>query len=335
MLPHLMAANYVPQICHEPETNLEDPDVSGLAERLREQQIGIAVFQKVHGPSVLQEVRKLSTYGIKTVYAVCDLVDIEMARATDATIAVTDYLKSLYPPELQQKIAVVHDGIEHPEVCKTNPRPDRGSRKNPLRAVLVTSEDLHELPVIGAPPPWLEVTIVGRYAPAGQSWQRMREARWTLAKRSNARERLNYLRFLANGRIHRVAWDAHDVYEALRQADIGIIPIDTSPGPEPGEPSPRWKVKSENRLTMKMCIGLPVIATPIPAYEPVIAHRQNGFFARSREDWIDSLDMLRDPMVRRSIGRLARESVLTRYSIGEQARRLIETLRALTPHRTG
>jgi glycosyltransferase involved in cell wall biosynthesis len=198
---------------------------------------------------------------------------------------------------------------------------------------MVTSERPHELPLIGGPPEWLEVEIVGSYAPAGERFRRMREARWKMTTRNGLRERLAYLRFLATPRIRRVAWDPVGVYERMRQADIGIIAIDTSPGPEPGESSPRWKVKSENRLTMKMAVGLPVIATPIPAYEPVMEHGQGGFFARSRSDWMTYLDALRDPMYRRTIGQQARESVLTRYSQEEQARRLIEVLREL--HRGG
>jgi glycosyltransferase involved in cell wall biosynthesis len=80
---------------------------------------------------------------------------------------------------------------------------------------------------------------------------------------------------------------------------------------------------------MKMAVGLPVIATPIPAYEPVMEHGRAGFFARSRDDWMTYLEALRDPVHRRRIGQQARESVLARYSREEQARRLIEVLHEL------
>jgi glycosyltransferase involved in cell wall biosynthesis len=109
----------------------------------------------------------------------------------------------------------------------------------------------------------------------------------------------------------------------MRQADIGIIPIDPEVNPE------GWNLKSENRLTMKMCVGLPVISTPIPSYEAVVEHGQNGFLARSRHDWIECLETLRDPALRRGIGERARESVMKKYSMDEQARRLIEVLRSL------
>jgi glycosyltransferase involved in cell wall biosynthesis len=252
-----------------------------------------------------------------------------MVDTTDATVAVTDYLKSLYRAALQPKIHVVHDGIEQPNAFKTDWRTDRGSRGRPLRAVLVTSSEMDQLPVLGTPPQWLEVVVVGRYQRREHSYKRLNEVRWKLAEKSGWHERLDYLRFLADGRIRRVPWDPLSVYEELRRADIGIIPIDSRPEAGSGLDSPGWMLKSENRLTMKMCIGLPVVATPIPSYRQVIEQGRNGFLASSRAEWIENLDALREPTMRRSIGQRARESVLERYSMHEQAERLIGVLRQL------
>jgi glycosyltransferase involved in cell wall biosynthesis len=328
MFPFLRAAGFEPHAVFEPAHATETPEVPDLAHRLVAEGFRIVVFQKVHGPSVEALARKLSASGVRTVYAVCDRVDAAMAAATDITIAVTDYLRSLYPRELQAKIHVVHDGIEHPDRCKTEWREDRGSRQRPLRAVLVTSDKLERLPLIGEPPEWLEVTIVGRYPAAGKPLRRLREVRWKLDELA-WQERVPYLRFLANRRIRCVPWHPSHVYDVVRQSDIGIIPIETSPAHGTGAPAPAWKVKSENRLTMKMSVGLPVIATPIPAYEPVIQQHRNGFLARSQQEWTACLEALREPKARRAIGARARESVLTAYSMEEQARRLVEVLRAL------
>lgn len=331
MFPYLRAAGFDPHIAFEPTHGTETPDVSGLLPRLLADGFRIVYFQKVHGPSVENLAQQLSAAGVKTVYGVCDLVDAGMAGATDVTIAITDYLRSLYPSVLQPRIRVVHDGIERPEVHKKDWGTGRGSWNRPLRAVLVTSSDLDHLPVLGTPPAWLRVSIVGRYPSAGQILQRLREARWKLAAKRDAREKLGYLQFLANRRINCLAWDPVGVYDAMLHADIGIIPIETPPERGPGSPPPFWKVKSENRLTMKMCMGLPVIATPIPSYEPVIEQGRNGFLARSQQEWSECLNALRDPAVRRAMGEQARRSVLHRYSMEEQARRLIAVLRDLVP----
>jgi glycosyltransferase involved in cell wall biosynthesis len=324
MFPFLRRSNIDPHIVFEPEESAETPDVSGLASYILSEGFHIVFFQKVHGPSVVELVHQLSDAGVKTVYSVCDLVNVEMATATDLTIVVTDYLKSLYPQLLHQKIRVVHDGIEHPEVCKYDWGKERSSYKKKLHALLVTSAALDHLPILGTPPKWLEVTIVGRYPKPGQLLQRLREMRWKYLSLRGSQKHIAYLDFLTCQSIHRVAWDPVGVYCAMMQADIGIIPITTTPDHEAGQTPPSWKVKSENRLTMKMCAGLPVIATPIPAYERVIDQGNNGYLARSKAEWLEYLDALRDPFLRRTIGNNARESVLSRYSKQEQARCLIK-----------
>lgn len=329
MLPFLREANFDPHIVFEPELGSETPELGNLAPRLISEGFQIVYFQKVHGESAERNARKLSASGIKTVYGVCDLVDEGMATATDATITVTDYLKSLYPQLLQSKISVVHDGIEHPEKFKINFISRRGSRARPLHAVLVTSADLDKLPVLHSTPGWLNVSIVGRYPPAEQVMQRLRTARWQFLGKQTASERIDYLRFLVNQRIQRIAWDPVGVYKMMQQADIGIIPIETQLEDESIKSPPVWKVKSENRLTMKMCVGLPVIATPIPSYLPVIDQGRNGFLASTRHEWLEYLDVLRDPKLRQDIGENARQSVFEKYSSVEQAKLMIHVLREL------
>jgi glycosyltransferase involved in cell wall biosynthesis len=326
MLPLLRAAQFDPYIVYEPSHNTETPDVSGLADRLKAEGFQIIYFQKVHGDSVVALARELRLAGIKTVFGVCDLVEPAMVDATDATITVTDYLKSLYPTALQGKIFTVHDGIERPLVHKSEWGSHSGSRRQPLRAVLVTSAALDRLPVIVDPPSWLHVTIMGRYAAANQQLQRGREARWQLLGQTNIPEKLRFARFVTNPSIKRASWDSEGVYDALLQADIGIIPIATN---KTDTASASWKVKSENRLTLKMAVGLPVVATPIPAYEPVVQQGGNAFLAQERSEWLTALSALRDPALRRSIGQQARQSALAAYSMERQAEKLIAVLHSV------
>lgn len=326
MFPFLIAANYEPHIVFEPESGAERPDVSGIGPRIVAEGFDIVVFQKVMGPSVEALVRELGQAGVRTVFCVCDVIDPVMAELTDATVTVTEFLKSLYPAALQHKIHVVHDGIEHPELERLPVSARHGTRADPLRAVLVTSASLESVPQIVSPPSWLSVSIVGRYAPG--AFQRLREARWALVLRHRGAARLQYLRFLANRRIHCLPWNAVTVYDHMRAADIGIIPVDDQAGADPAR-VPSWQVKSENRLSMKMSLGLPVVATPIPSYLPLIKQGENGFLARNSKEWMTYLETLRDPVVRERVGREARASVLQRYSREEQARLLIGVLASL------
>jgi glycosyltransferase involved in cell wall biosynthesis len=326
MLPFLHAAGIQAELVFDPLRDCETPDIEGLAQRLIAEKFDVVIFQKVHGPSVMACVRELSRAGIGTIYSVCDVVDAEMTDLSDMSIVVTDFLKNIYPIHLHHKIRVVHDGIESPEVQKKNWSNNSGSRSNPIRAILVTSSSLTKLPILLSPPSWLEVTIVGRY-PSVSAWsQRLSELRWKFARMASGSERLAYVGFLANHRIKTEMWQARSVYSALQNADVGILPIETTPILSAGETIPSWKIKSENRLTLKMAVGLPVIATPIPSYEPVIETGKNGFLASSNSDWTRYLTMLRDPVIRCGIGNTARTSVISRYSMQEQARLLTEAI---------
>ena len=327
MFPFLREAGFEPQVVFDPLRATEAPDVSGGASDLQKAGFDIVYFQKVRGPSVVRLARQLSSAGIKTVYGVCDFVDVEMVDTTDQTIVVTDYLKSLYPESQRRKIHVVLDGIEHPEIRKTEWQTHRGSRGRPFTPVLVTAIALDRLPLIGTPPDWLKVSIIGRYPEKDSVLSSLRRTRRKLTEQPSSIERLRYLHFISHGRIRRFSWDPVGVYKAMQNADIGIIPIETSPEHPPDLPVPSWKVRSENRLTMKMGIGLPVVATPIPAYEQVIEQGKNGFLAKSKSEWLECLAALRDPGYRQSMGARARESVLERYSMEKQASALIEALR--------
>ena len=100
-------------------------------------------------------------------------------------------------------------------------------------------------------PSWLEVRIVGRYANEQQTVQRLREAWWDFSKLNGFKSRFRYLEFLANSRVRRIGWSPTKVYDVMKDSDIGILPIDTSDNAaDDGDPF-QWKVKSENRLTLK------------------------------------------------------------------------------------
>ena len=326
MLPYLREAGIDPVIVFDPKLPSETPDLIGVGEHAIQAGCQLVVIQKVRGPRAVSLARQLAAAGVPTVYAVCDLVDVPMVEATTFTVAVTEHLRSLYPPALQSRIHVVHDGIENPGVFKSDWGTNHAFERQRLSAVLVTSAALDQLPVIGRPPAWLSIRIVGRYERGARKW---RQIRWNWAERPLG-ARLAYLGFLLDPRIACVPWNRHGVYREMNQADIGVLPIDTSEASPDKAIAPAWRLKSENRLTMKMSMGLPVIATPIPSYEGVIEHGVNGFLARSPSDWAMCLDALRDSERRRAMGLAARASVVRDYSMDEQAAKLLRAFDAVS-----
>jgi glycosyltransferase involved in cell wall biosynthesis len=78
-----------------------------------------------------------------------------------------------------------------------------------------------------------------------------------------------------------------------------------------------------------MAMGLPVIASPVPAYKPVIEQGKNGYLAATRDDWVKYLKELRDPELRELMGQRARDAVINRFSKEEQARKLVAVFDSL------
>ena len=239
------------------------------------------------------------------------------------TVIVTEFLKRLHAPELQERIHVVPDGIESPELCRPDILSDGGRR---LRAALVTSAALHVIPELNPLPSYLDLTVIGRYPEQPSALQVLR-GRVSRAVQAPGGVRLAPL-FGYGFRVR--AWHPERVYAYLMRADIGVIPVDTGFNPLPGREVSYWEVKSENRLTLKMAFGLPVVASPVPSYLTIIEQGVNGYIAHSRAEWLDALEALRDPGHRRQVGRAARMSVLARFSKERQAHSLIAVLQSLT-----
>jgi glycosyltransferase involved in cell wall biosynthesis len=331
MFPYLSAAGIDTHVVFAPEIPTERPDLAGLAPRLIAERFDIVVLQKVHGPSAEALVFELESSGIKTVYIVCDLIETKMAQATSATIVVTEFLRQQYPQHLHQKIHVVHDGIEEKWACPGPRSRHHGTPTTPLHAVLVNSSPVELLPQIGIAPDWLRITILGRYPEHETALMRLRRTIRAVMKQSGWKERAACLWLMSSRRVKCLPWSQDRVRTLLCSADLAIIPIDDSDVESVDGLPPIWKRKSENRLTLKMSAGLPVVTTPIPAYEPIIQHGVNGFFARSKHEWIACFNALRDADLRERMGKAAKDAVVDAYSMDEQARKLTVILRNLVP----
>jgi glycosyltransferase involved in cell wall biosynthesis len=149
---------------------------------------------------------------------------------------------------------------------------------------------------------------------------------WKIGSLPTYAEKYQFIKNSLNRKFVAVNWDIDTVYDVMEKADVGIIPVDTREDLLPGQRVSFWQVKSENRLTMKMAMGLPVVATPIPCYLDIIEHGKNGYLAETVKEWTEYLHELRDLDLRKSIGQQARRTVIRRFSMDEQARKLIAVL---------
>ena len=103
----------------------------------------------------------------------------------------------------------------------------------------------------------------------------------------------------------KVAWSPAAAVREILAADLSLIPCLSSSAA---------RAKSNNRLTVLMGAGLPVIATPIPAYRAIVEPGVTGCLAEGTEEWASSLRALRDPALRRRMGEAARTAAWERYA---------------------
>jgi glycosyltransferase involved in cell wall biosynthesis len=112
-------------------------------------------------------------------------------------------------------------------------------------------------------------------------------------------------------------WKLPTAWEWVEACDIAVFP------------TPRDSaslVKSSNRVVQAMALGLPVLASPMPAYADVIRNGRNGFLCSSPEEWCEAVNRLKDPRVRNRMACTAYRYATRAFSmtcIGRQWERLL------------
>jgi glycosyltransferase involved in cell wall biosynthesis len=137
----------------------------------------------------------------------------------------------------------------------------------------------------------------------GDNWHTLDIIRDVLAE---MKDKSFTLKTISNHPEADVQWKLETVFQEILTGDIAVIPARDD----------EWaKGKSNNRLTMFMALGLPVVASPIPTYAKIVNNGKNGFLAATKEEWMQCLLLLRDAALRQRVGQQARNDVLSAYSI--------------------
>jgi GT2 family glycosyltransferase len=110
-------------------------------------------------------------------------------------------------------------------------------------------------------------------------------------------------------------WDIECWQKDLSLCDIAIAPLDYEKQP----------AKSNNRITTYMALGIPTIASPLPAYEEIIQHGVNGFITDTDKEWKECLKSLRCAKERKRIG-LAGKRAAREYSLSIIGQKWVDVL---------
>jgi glycosyltransferase involved in cell wall biosynthesis len=86
--------------------------------------------------------------------------------------------------------------------------------------------------------------------------------------------------------------------------------------------------KSSVKATVAMALGLPVLCSPLQAYQEIIKDGENGFICDTKEEWRDALIKLKDSSLRKKIGEAGKASIGD-YSLSAIAGQWVGTLTEL------
>jgi glycosyltransferase involved in cell wall biosynthesis len=120
-------------------------------------------------------------------------------------------------------------------------------------------------------------------------------------------------------RRHR--WSERTEAAAISEFDVGIMPLPDNP----------WeRGKCGYKLIQYMACGKPVVASPVGVNREIVEHGVNGFLAKSKEEWLMALTILRDhPDLRAKMGKAGRKKVEKKYSLQTTAPELISIFKKL------
>ena len=115
-----------------------------------------------------------------------------------------------------------------------------------------------------------------------------------------------------------IPWTLETIERELLECDVAIAPYS---GP---------LSKSVNKVATYWALSLPVVASPLEDYVPVVQNGENGYIARTPGEWHEFLETLIDhPVLRQQQGDAGRRLVHERYSREAVCRTWQETLEAL------
>lgn len=118
----------------------------------------------------------------------------------------------------------------------------------------------------------------------------------------------SYSAGVPSGRLKRIPWvrDPAKVWKWTREFDIGLAPLANNAFNES---------KSRVKVLEYAALGIPVIASDVPAYREFVDHGVTGFLARSQREWREYIrELLNDEPLREKMGAAARAKA-TQFTI--------------------
>jgi glycosyltransferase involved in cell wall biosynthesis len=108
-------------------------------------------------------------------------------------------------------------------------------------------------------------------------------------------------------KVENHTWTNDTEQQHLASFDVGIMPLWDS----------LWtRGKCGYKILQYMGVGTPVIASDVGANRDIVTSGQNGFLARTQDDWVEALtNLIQDAGLRKTFGARGRDLIEQRYSL--------------------
>ena len=214
----------------------------------------LVILQKLKDENTLKFIDYLQRLSVRTVFLDCDLpVNEKIARQVDLTIVPSNAMAEAYCQEGITNMQVIPDAVEE----FTSPSEQAQKNHGPEFKCA-----------------WFGVGNQRRW-PAVQFLEKIFEKpgleNWTFTSFSNYKK--------ADEK-----WTAQTLSRIKAEYDAVAIPVLEDGG--------EFTVKSANKITQSMALGLPVLASPMKAYLEVVEDQVNGLICRDENDWIRNFQRL-------------------------------------------
>jgi glycosyltransferase involved in cell wall biosynthesis len=125
---------------------------------------------------------------------------------------------------------------------------------------------------------------------------------------------------IANVTMEYVPWTPAGEVEALRESDVGIMPL-------PDTPTARGKCAL--KALQYMAVGRPAVISPVGVNTQLVRHGENGLHAKTIEDWVEQLERLAgDAELRVRLAAAGRRTLERGYTAAQAAAAMADVIRS-------
>ena len=122
--------------------------------------------------------------------------------------------------------------------------------------------------------------------------------------------------------VEKKLWSEQEEVADIQSFDIGLMPLMDDP----------WSHgKCGLKILQCLATGVPVVCSPAGVNKEIVKNGVHGFWANTREEWIEKLEILiNDPVRRERMGMEGRKRVIEHYSLEANAPRMLKIFQQLS-----